>query len=112
MEDLSDFQRGQIIGARLAEASVPKMATLLGVSRAAVSKVMTTYTDLGRTSSAKKNSGQKLKLRERDRHTLKRIVYINHRSTEQLNIPTVKHGARSVMIWAVISGILLLLYLL
>jgi len=67
------------------------MATLLGVSRAAVSKVMTTYTDHGRTSSAKKNSGQKPKLRERDRHTLKRIVYINHRSTEQLNIHLEDH---------------------
>jgi len=39
MEDLSDFQ-GQIGGASLAGASVTKTATLLGVSRAAVSKVI------------------------------------------------------------------------
>ena len=81
MGDFSDFQRGQIVGAHLAGASVTKMATLLGVSRAAVSKVMMTYTNHGRTSSAKRNSGQKPKLSERDRHTLKRIVSINHRST-------------------------------
>jgi len=43
MGDFSDFQRGQIVGARLAGASVTKMATLLGVSRAAVSKVMMTH---------------------------------------------------------------------
>jgi predicted transcriptional regulator len=43
MGDLSDFQRRQIVGAPLAGASVSKTATLLGVSRAAVSKVMTTY---------------------------------------------------------------------
>ena len=52
MGDLSDFQRGQIVGAHLAGASVTKTATLLGVSRAAVSKVMTTHTNHGKTSSA------------------------------------------------------------
>jgi len=43
MGDFSDFQRGQIVGVHLAGASVTKMATLLGVSRAAVPKVITTY---------------------------------------------------------------------
>jgi len=43
MGDLLDFQRGQIVGVCLAGASVTKVATLLGVSRAAVYKVMTTY---------------------------------------------------------------------
>ena len=43
MGDLSDFQSGQMVGAHLAGASVTKTATLLGVSRAAVSKVMTTH---------------------------------------------------------------------
>ena len=57
MGDLTDFQRGQIVGARLAGASVTKPASLLGVSKAAVSKVMMTYTNNGRTSSAKRNSG-------------------------------------------------------
>jgi len=81
MGDLPDFQRGQIVGACLAGASVTTMTTLLGLSRAAVSKVMTTYTRHGRSSSAKRNSGQKPKLSERDRRTLKKIVSINHRST-------------------------------
>ena len=47
MGDLSDFQGGQIVGAHLAGVSVTKLATLLGVSRAAVSKVMTAYTNHG-----------------------------------------------------------------
>jgi len=42
---------------------------------------MTTYTNHGRTSSTKGNSGQKPKLSERDCHTLKQIVSINHKST-------------------------------
>ena len=160
---------------------------------------MTAYTNYGKTSLSKRNSGQKPKLSERDRCTLKRIVSINHRTaaaevlktvstktvwwglhrcnihgrvaiaktliTEnstkrwkrwcddhktwqyddwkyiilsdessftlfstsdwvhvwtsakencipEYMVPTVKHGARSVMIWAAISSILLALYLL
>ena len=56
MGDLSDFQRGQIVGANVAEASVTKMATLLGVSIAAVSKVMMAYTNCGKTHSSMRNS--------------------------------------------------------
>ena len=57
MGDLSDFQRGQIFCVQLAGAFVMKMTTLLGVSRAAVSKVMMAYINHGNTSSAKRNSG-------------------------------------------------------
>ena len=81
MGDFSYFQRGKIVGARLAGASVTKTAALLGVSRAAVTKVMMTYTNHGRTSSAERNSGRKPNLSERDRRRLKRIVAINNRST-------------------------------
>jgi NADH:ubiquinone oxidoreductase subunit E len=56
MRDLSDFQRGQIVCACLAGASVTKTATLLGVSNAPVAEVMTAYTNHGKTSSAKRNS--------------------------------------------------------
>ena len=40
-----------------------------------------TYTNRGRTSSAKRNSGRNPKPSEMDRHTLKRIVPVNHSST-------------------------------
>jgi hypothetical protein len=50
MEDLSDFEGGQIVGARLAGASVTKISTLLGVWRATVSNVMSAYTNHGKTS--------------------------------------------------------------
>jgi transposase len=74
MGDMSDFQRGQTVGERLAGASVTKTATLLAVSRAAASSVMAAYTNHGKTSSAESNSGRKPKLSERNRRTLKRIV--------------------------------------
>jgi transposase len=64
MGDLSDFERGQIVGARLAEVSATETVTLLGVSRATVSEVMSAYTNHGKTTSAKRNSGRKSTLAE------------------------------------------------
>jgi hypothetical protein len=54
MGDFSNFERGRIIGTRLAGASMTKTATLLCVSRATASKVMSTYMNRGKTTSAKK----------------------------------------------------------
>jgi hypothetical protein len=57
MGELSDSERWQIVSARLAGASVTKTATLFGVSRATVSEVMLAYTNHGKPTSAKRNSG-------------------------------------------------------
>jgi hypothetical protein len=81
MGDLSDFEWGQIAGARLSGASVTKTVLLLGVSRATVSEIMSAYTNHGKTTSAKRHSGQKSTLTRRDRRTLRRIVSKNHRTT-------------------------------
>jgi hypothetical protein len=50
MVELTHFQRGQIVGAHLPGASVSKTDPLLGISRAAVSKVMTAHTNHGKIS--------------------------------------------------------------
>jgi hypothetical protein len=71
MGDLSDFERGQIVGACLAGASVTKPSTLLDVLRATVSKVMLAHTNYGKTTSAQRNSGRKSTLTERDSCTLR-----------------------------------------
>jgi predicted transcriptional regulator len=53
----------KIVGVRLAGLSITKTPTLLGVSRAAVSKVMKVYANNGKTTSAKRNCGQKPKIK-------------------------------------------------
>ncbi|GFV24394.1 hypothetical protein TNCV_2005771 [Trichonephila clavipes] len=74
MLDLSDFQRGQIVGVRPAGTSVTQTSQFLEVSRDTVSKVMTAYTKCSKTNSAKQNSGWKEYLSERDRWVLKQII--------------------------------------
>jgi hypothetical protein len=78
---LSDFERGQIVGACLAGALVTETAVLLGVLRVTASNVMLAYTNHGKTTSAKRNSERKSTLTERDGCTFRRIVSKNHRTT-------------------------------
>jgi hypothetical protein len=79
--DSSHFERGQIVGARLAGESVAKKNAktvyrerhFLGLCRH--TRIM------GKTISAKRNSGQKSTLTERDHPTLRRIVSKHNRTT-------------------------------
>jgi hypothetical protein len=48
MGDMSNLERGQIIGARLAGASLTKITALSDVSRETVSKALSAYTNHGR----------------------------------------------------------------
>jgi hypothetical protein len=81
MQDLSDFERGHIVGAHLDGASETKTVILLGAARATVSKVMSAYMNHVKTTSVKRNSGRKPTLTERDCCKLRRTVSKNHKTT-------------------------------
>jgi transposase len=88
---LSYFERRQIVGARLAGASMTKTVTLLFVSRATVFNVISIYTNHGKTASAKRSKGRKSTMTESDRHILRRTISKNHRTaaaevTTELNV--------------------------
>jgi transposase len=76
MGDFFDFEREQMASTCLAGGSMMKTATLLGVSRARVPKIMSAYTNHGKTTSAKRSIGRSSTLTERyrRRNTLRSIV--------------------------------------
>ena len=81
MGDFSDFQRGQIVGARLAVVSINKTATFL---RCIQSSSFQGYDGIHQVMGRhhfKRSSGRKAKLSERNRRTLKRIVSQKIRTT-------------------------------
>ena len=51
MADQSGFKRGQIIGVRMAGASVTQTAELIGVTKSTVTNLMTVFEKEGKTSS-------------------------------------------------------------
>ncbi|GFX26438.1 uncharacterized protein TNCV_950361 [Trichonephila clavipes] len=72
--NLSNFQAGQTVGARLAEASVTETFHVLRVSTGTVSNDMTARTQRDKTNSRKENIGCKEKLCERDELVMRCIV--------------------------------------
>lgn len=73
---MSDFEKGQIVEAHLAGASVPLTAQLFGVLRTTVFTFVIAYTKHGKTSLAKKNTGQQPKVNIKDCQTLRKIADI------------------------------------
>jgi transposase len=81
MANLSDFHRGQMVGARMTGACVTETSRTLDVPSGTVTKEMTTFERKGKTSTTKQRFGSKSKLSERNRRYLNRIVRDNRKTT-------------------------------
>uniref|UniRef100_A0A3P8SKM5 Transposase Tc1-like domain-containing protein n=1 Tax=Amphiprion percula TaxID=161767 RepID=A0A3P8SKM5_AMPPE len=80
--DLSDFERGFIVGARMAGASVTRTAQLVGVSIGTVAKVTSAFRVTGKTSVSRVgNCGRQRTLNDRDARALVQFVKQNRSAT-------------------------------
>lgn len=79
--DLSDFERGVIVGAREMGHSISEVAMKFGFPRTTISRVYREYQVSGKTSNLRMRCGRKKTLTERDHRRLKRIVTRARRAT-------------------------------
>ncbi|XP_055932089.1 uncharacterized protein LOC129962367 [Argiope bruennichi] len=80
-QDLSDFQRGLIIGAREMGRSISEATMKFVFSHTTISNVYREYQVSGKTSNLRQRCSRKTTLTERDHRWLKKIVTRDRRST-------------------------------
>ncbi|CAN9503809.1 unnamed protein product [Ophioblennius macclurei] len=79
--DLSEFERGTIVGARRAGCSITQTVNLLEFSRTAVSRVYREWCDKQKTSSQRQGCGRKRLVDESGERRLERMVEENNQAT-------------------------------
>ncbi|XP_026214729.1 aminoacyl tRNA synthase complex-interacting multifunctional protein 1-like [Anabas testudineus] len=81
-EELSDFQRGTVVGCHLSEKTVREISALLNLPRSTVSSVILKW-KRGGITTALPRSGRPHKLKEEDRQVLERVAL-------QTRLPSIK----------------------
>ncbi|KAK9526165.1 hypothetical protein VZT92_015917 [Zoarces viviparus] len=79
--DLSEFERGMIVGARRAGCSIAETVNLLGFSKTAVSRVYREWCAKQKTSSHRESCGRKRLVDESGERTMERVVEENNHAT-------------------------------
>ncbi|XP_071041843.1 uncharacterized protein [Parasteatoda tepidariorum] len=79
--DLSEFERGVIVGAREMGHSISEIAMKFGFSRMTISRIYREYRKSSKTSNLRHICGQKKIMQERDQRRLTRIIKRDRRAT-------------------------------
>ena len=81
-QELSEFQRGTVIGCHLCNKSSREISSLLNIPQSTVSSIITKWKRLGKTATQPR-SGRPRKVTERGQRMLKRIVQRGRRLSAQ-----------------------------
>lgn len=81
LRDLSDFERGMIVGARRAGCSISETVNLLGFSKTAVSRVYREWCEKQKTSSHRGSCGRKRLVDDSGEKRMERVVEANNHAT-------------------------------
>ncbi|GFW13653.1 HTH_Tnp_Tc3_1 domain-containing protein [Trichonephila clavipes] len=80
-QDLSEFERGVIVGTREMEHSISEVAMNFGFSRTTISQVFREYRESGKISNLRHHYSRKKYMQERDQRQLMRIIKRDRRAS-------------------------------